>query len=54
MEWRLRGQLWILKGARSGLLTHVAATESGSLLSSDEKLTVFVELEAATFPRASK
>jgi hypothetical protein len=44
-ELGLRVGLWIAKGERSGLLTHTA-TESG-LLRADEKLTAFLELEAA-------
>jgi hypothetical protein len=39
-------QLWIVKGGRSGLLTHTATTESISLYA-DEKLTTFMELERA-------
>jgi hypothetical protein len=39
----------ILKGERSGLLTHIA-TESVSSCVSDEKLAAFVELEAVTQP----
>jgi len=37
-----------LRGEQSGLLTRIAAMENGSLLPADEKLTAFVELEAAT------
>jgi hypothetical protein len=37
---------WILAGERSGLLTRIAATGNVSLRA-DEKLTVFLELEAA-------
>jgi len=40
-------QRWIGAAAQSGLLTHIAATESGSLCGPDEKLTAFMELEAA-------
>jgi len=36
-----------LKGERSGLQTHIAATESVSVVRADEKLTAFVELESA-------
>jgi hypothetical protein len=40
-------QAWILAGEQSGLQTHIAATESGSLCVRDEKLTAFLELESA-------
>jgi hypothetical protein len=45
-------QPWIPSGEQSGLLTHIAAAESVSLLRADEKLTAFLELEAAA--RASR
>jgi len=41
-------QFWIQKGEQSGLLTRIAATESVSLCTPDEKLTAFLELERAT------
>jgi hypothetical protein len=37
----------MLKGERSGLLTHIATTESVSSVRADEKLTAFIELERA-------
>jgi hypothetical protein len=40
-------QSFILAGKRSGLLTHIAATESVLLRRPMEKLTAFVELELA-------
>jgi hypothetical protein len=40
-------QLWIVKGAQSGLRTRIAATETGSLCA-HETLTAFVELESAS------
>jgi hypothetical protein len=40
-------QPWILAGERSGLLTHIGATESVSLCEPMRKLTAFLELEAA-------
>ena len=43
-------QLWIAKAERSGLWTRTATTESGSLRV-DEKLTAFIELQAATHRR---
>jgi hypothetical protein len=33
------------------LLTHIAATESGSFVPADEKLTAFLELESAISAR---
>ncbi len=39
-------QPWTATGEQFGLLTHTAATESGSLRA-DEKLTAFVEFESA-------
>jgi hypothetical protein len=41
------GQSWIPMGERSGLQTHIAAMESVSLLTAEELLTAFVELESA-------
>ena len=41
------GQPWIPTGERSGLQTHIAATEKRFVVRADEKLTAFVELEAA-------
>jgi len=41
-------QPWILKDEQSGLQTRIAVTESVSLcVRADEKLTAFLELEAA-------
>jgi hypothetical protein len=37
----------MLRGERSGLLTRIAGTETGSLYKGDEKLTAFLELESA-------
>jgi hypothetical protein len=34
-------------GAQFGLLTHIATTESVFVVHADEKLTAFMELEAA-------
>jgi hypothetical protein len=41
------GQPWIPTGEQSGLLTHIATTEKRFVVRADEKLTVFLELEAA-------
>jgi hypothetical protein len=41
-------QRLIPTGERSGLLTHIATTESVFVVHADEKLTAFVELESAT------
>jgi len=35
----------IARGEQSGLLTRIAATESGFIVRADEKLTAFMELE---------
>jgi len=40
-------QQLIPTGERSGLLTRIATTKSGSLLHADELLTAFLELESA-------
>jgi hypothetical protein len=40
-------QRLIPTGERSGLLTHIAATGSASVVRADEKLTAFIELESA-------
>jgi hypothetical protein len=42
-------QLWIPRAEKSGLLTHIAATESISLCA-DEKLTAFMEIKLAVEP----
>ena len=39
-------QRLIPTGERSGLLTHIATTESGFVVRADEKLTAFLELES--------
>jgi hypothetical protein len=41
----------IPKGEGSGLQTHIATTESVSVVHTEEKLTAFMELEAATHAR---
>jgi hypothetical protein len=41
-------QAWILVGAQSSLPMRIAATVSRFVVHADEKLTAFVELEAAT------
>ena len=40
-----KSQRWIVRAAQSGLPTHTAMTESGSLCGWDKKLTEFAELE---------
>jgi hypothetical protein len=39
-------QPWIARAERSGLLTHIAATEKQFIVRADEKLTAFLELES--------
>ena len=38
-------QSWIQTGERSGLQTHIAATEKRFVVHAEEKLTAFLELE---------
>jgi hypothetical protein len=46
----LASQACIPTGERSGLLTHIATMDSGSLCVPKEKLTAFMELESAVEP----
>jgi len=45
---------WTVKGERSGLRMRTAATGSVLLYAADEKLTAFVELEAAVRDKESR